>query len=278
MQLTADIPHLPISFFKTQRVSCASATVEKIFSSSGTGGTASKHLVADLDLYEKSFNSGWQHFYPLIEDFCVLALLPSYLERSGSSLIYMAEHFIQSSSDSDSGFYLHDLKALHQKLKEKIKAGQPTLLLGVTFALLDLAELAQLPPNDILVMETGGMKGRRKEMIRSEVHQILKERLGVSRVHSEYGMTELLSQAYSQGGGYFRCPPWMQVSVRETDDPLSVARMGKTGGLNVIDLANMDSCPFIATEDLARLHPDASFEVMGRFDNSDIRGCNLMVV
>ncbi len=274
-----DIPFLPISAFKTHQVVCGEPTKSTEFTSSGTtGARSSRHLVPDLEHYEQSFMKGWQHFFDPIEDYAVLALLPSYLERHGSSLIYMVEHFIKASSDPDSGFYLDQLEELYQLLLQKIAEGKPTLFIGVSFALLDLAERFELPPNKLIIMETGGMKGRRKEMIRSELHAILKKRFGVESVYSEYGMTELLSQAYSKGEGLFACPPWMKVLVRETDDPLSYARPGKTGGLNVIDLANIDSCAFIATEDLARSHPGGIFEVMGRFDNSDIRGCNLMVI
>ena len=239
---------------------------------------SSRHLVSDVRLYEKSCRLGFERLYGNTEDFCVLALLPSYLERSGSSLIYMAQKMIETSNDKDSGFYLDEWEQLREVVMQKIKEGKKTVLLGVSFALLDFAERYQLPDNDMIIMETGGMKGRRREMIREELHQVLMKKLGVNSIHSEYGMTELLSQAYSQRNGRFTTPPWMKVMIRETTDPFANAPFGKTGGINIIDLANIDSCAFIETQDLGRLHADASFEVMGRFDNADIRGCNLMVV
>ena len=278
IQSLAEVPFLPIGFFKNRRVATGSFTEEIIFSSSGTGGTTSKHYLADLDLYRESFTRGFRHFYGDPADYCILALLPSYLERGGSSLVYMCQALIQQSGDTDSGFYLDDFTALYQLLLKKIEAGSPVILLGVTFALLDFAETYELPENQIIIMETGGMKGRRREMIRGEVHKILTRRLGVRQIHSEYGMTELMSQAYSKGEGRFRTPPWMKVMIRDTDDPLSLTATGKTGGVNVVDLANIDSCAFIETQDLGRWHENGEFEIMGRFDNSDIRGCNLMVI
>lgn len=272
------IPFLPISFFKSHAVVCDSLEPEIVFTSSGTGGKPSRHLVADLELYRRSFTNGFAHFYGKAEDYCVLALLPSYMEREGSSLVYMADHLIRSSADADSGFFLDNLSGLHEVLLRKIEAGKKVILLGVSFALLDLAESYTLPANEIIIMETGGMKGRRKELVRSELHEILKERLGVSAVHSEYGMTELLSQAYAHADGRFKTPPWMRILIRETDDPFSQALPGKTGGINVIDLANYQSCSFIETQDLGRWHENGEVEVMGRFDNSDIRGCNLLVI
>ena len=273
------IPFLPISFFKSHKVITGSFDPQKVFSSSGTTGQqTSKHYVGDLALYEKSCRLGFERIYGSVEDYCVLALLPSYLERSGSSLIHMAEKMIEASKDPESSFYLHDLEKLYAVLQDKNKSGKKTLLLGVSFALLDFAETYSLPESDLIVMETGGMKGRRKEMIREELHALLCQGLGVKSIHSEYGMTELMSQAYSRGSGKFTTPPWMKVLVRETDDPFTAAKPGKTGGINVIDLANVDSCAFIETQDLGRIYADASFEVMGRFDNADIRGCNLMVI
>lgn len=273
------IPFLPISFFKSHKVTTGSFDPKKVFSSSGTTGQqVSKHYVEDPELYEKSCRLGFERVYGPVKDYCVLALLPSYLERSGSSLIYMAEKMIEASADPESSFYLHDLEKLYAVLQDKIKSGQKTLLLGVSFALLDFAETYSLPESHLIVMETGGMKGRRKEMIREELHALLCRGLGVKSIHSEYGMTELMSQAYSRGSGKFTTPPWMKVLVRETDDPFTAAKPGKTGGINVIDLANVDSCAFIETQDLGRIYADASFEVMGRFDNADIRGCNLMVI
>lgn len=274
-----DIPFLPIQFFKSQKVTTDLQHTDIIFSSSGTTGTVtSKHFVKDLSIYEKSYRKAFQHFYGNIEDYAVLALLPAYLERKGSSLIYMANDFINRSNNEHSGFYLNDLKHLKEKLDLLESRNQKTLLLGVSFALLDLVETYSLHLKNTIVMETGGMKGRRKEIIRAELHQILSNGLGVQKIHSEYGMTELLSQGYSKGDGIFECPPWMKIITRDTDDPLSLQKPGKTGGINVIDLANINSCSFIATQDLGKVFSDGSFEIIGRFDNSDIRGCNLMAL
>ena len=270
---------MPISFFKTHKVTSTQKEPETIFTSSGTTqSTTSKHFVPDIELYEKSFLKAFELFYGMPKDFCILALLPSYLEREGSSLIYMVNSLIEKSGHPHSGFYLHNLEELHQKLKILESKGAKTLLIGVSFALLDLVE--QFPSNltNTTVMETGGMKGRRKELIREELHQILEKGLGVEHIHSEYGMTELLSQGYSKGNGIFETPPWMKIVTRDTEDPLSIQPNGKTGGVNVIDLANLYSCSFIATQDLGKTHPNGTFEVLGRFDDSDIRGCNLMVL
>ena len=274
-----DIPFLPISFFKTHRVLSTKKTPKTIFESSGTTqSTTSKHYVPHLDLYEESFLKGFTTFYGPIEEYCILALLPSYLEREGSSLIYMVNELISRSGHPHSGFYLNNLEELHQKLRELEQKGTKTLLIGVSFALLDLAEQYPLPLKHTIIMETGGMKGRRKELIREELHAILKKAFDVPKIHSEYGMTELLSQAYSKGDGLFRTPPWMKVLTRDTEDPLGIQTIGKTGGVNVIDLANVYSCSFIATQDLGKTFADGSFEILGRFDSSDIRGCNLMVL
>lgn len=272
------IPFLPISFFKTHKVTCGDYAPTKVFTSSGTGGDTSNHLIDDLSVYEKSFNTAFQKFYGSPSEWCVLALLPSYLEREGSSLIYMAESLIEQSEDEDSNFYLNQLDALKGVLEKKKQEGRKTLLLGVSFALLDFVERHKIDFPELVVMETGGMKGRRKEMIRTDLHDVLRSGFGVLSIHSEYGMTELLSQAYSKGEGRFFCPPWMKIFTRQTDDPFAPAKKGKTGGVNVMDLANIDSCAFIETKDLGRLYEDGSFEIMGRFDNSDIRGCNLMVI
>lgn len=274
-----DIPFLPIEFFKSKTVLSSTDPIQTTFNSSGTTGIlTSKHLVTDLSFYEASFRKAFSHFYGNIEDYAILALLPSYLEREGSSLIYMVEDFIEASNHPDSGFYLHDHDALAKKIIELDKAGQNVLLIGVTYALLDLIERHSFTLNNTIIMETGGMKGKRKELIREELHQILTNGFGVSKIHSEYGMTELLSQAYSLGDGRFECPPWMDILVRDTEDALSYVSTGKTGGLNIIDLANINSCSFIATQDLGKKYSDHSFEVLGRFDHSDIRGCNLLVV
>ena len=274
-----DIPFLPIQFFKSHEVLSSKEIIQQTFTSSGTTGLqTSKHLVIDISLYETSYRKGFSEFYGNIENYCVLALLPSYLEREGSSLIYMVEDLIESSNHHDSGFYLHNYDELIKKLEELDNAGQNVMLIGVTYALLDLVEQHQFDLKNTIIMETGGMKGKRKEMIREELHEILCKGFGVPTIHSEYGMTELLSQAYSLGNGIFECPPWMQILIRDTEDALTLLTEGKNGGINVIDLANINSCSFIATQDLGKKYPNHSFEVLGRFDNSDIRGCNLMVL
>ena len=274
-----DIPFLPIEFFKTKKVITGSFTPQVIFTSSGTTGSeVSKHYVRNMVLYENSYLKAFKQFYGDIEDYCVLALLPSYLEREGSSLIYMANDLILKSKHPDSGFYLDDIDRLQKTMVRLNGSGTKILLLGVSFALLDMAEAYQLNLKNTIIMETGGMKGRKKELIREELHQLLKSGFGVPNIHSEYGMTELLSQAYSQGNGLFLTPKWMKVMTRETEDPLTLQELGKTGGVNVIDLANVHSCSFIATQDLGKVYSDGSFEILGRFDHSDIRGCNLMVL
>lgn len=273
------IPFLPIQFFKSHTVVSNTNVAEETFTSSGTTGmTTSKHLVTDVSLYEESYRKGFSEFYGNIEDYVVLALLPSYLEREGSSLIYMVEDLIQMTNNPESGFYLHNHEELIEKLTRLDNAGQNVILIGVTYALLDLIEKQKFQLQNTIIMETGGMKGQRKEMIREELHEQLCQGFGVTAIHSEYGMTELLSQAYSLGNGVFECPSWMQILVRDTEDALTYVQEGKTGGINVIDLANINSCSFIATQDLGKKNPNNSFEVLGRFDNSDIRGCNLMVL
>lgn len=275
----AEIPFLPIAFFKSKKVVSSNVDAEMVFTSSGTTGqTVSKHHVLDLEIYHQSFSKGFELFYGHISEYCILALLPSYLEREGSSLIYMAEHMIKESKHLDSGFYLYDFDALKDTLQELESQNQKTLLLGVSFALLDFCEAHAMQLKNTIIMETGGMKGRKKELIRDELHQNLKKGFGVEQIHSEYGMTELLSQAYSMGEGKFKCPPWMKVLTRNTEDPLTLQQNEKTGGLNIIDLANKNSCSFIATQDLGRVYQDGVFEVLGRFDNADVRGCNLMVI
>jgi hypothetical protein len=237
----------------------------------------SRHLVTDVTWYEESFRRAFDLFYCDIQDYCVLALLPSYLEREGSSLIYMAEDLVKHSENPGSGFYLYNHGDLYAQLKKQQQSKKPTLLIGVTFALLDFIEQHPIDFPELIVMETGGMKGRRKEMIREELHETLCNGFGVNAIHSEYGMTELLSQAYSNGKGIFNCPPWLRIITRDTNDPMTLLDNDKTGGINVIDLANANSCSFIATQDLGRVYKDGSFEVLGRFDNSDIRGCNLLI-
>ena len=274
-----DIPFLPIQFFKSHAILSSQEPVAITFTSSGTTGmTTSKHLVTDVNFYKQSFRTAFSQFYGSIENYVILALLPSYLEREGSSLIYMVEDLIAKSNHPESGFYLHNYDDLICKLEELETSGQNVLLIGVTYALLDLIEKQSFYLKNTIIMETGGMKGKRKELIREELHQLLCNGFGVSSIHSEYGMTELLSQAYSFGNGLFECPPWMSVLIRDPEDALTYVSEGKTGGINVIDLANINSCSFIATQDLGKKYPNHSFEVLGRFDASDIRGCNLMVV
>lgn len=276
-QLT-DIPFLPIEFFKSEAVYCGNERPTTVFTSSGTTGSqTSRHYVKDLAVYQQSFRQGFADFYGNIEEYTVLALLPSYLERTGSSLITMVADLIERSGSADSGFYLNEYNLLAKKLTALDRSGRKVLLIGVSFALLDLVETHRFQLKNTIVMETGGMKGRRKELIREELHAILCEGFGVEHIHSEYGMTELLSQAYSAGSGLYESVRWLKVLIRDTNDALSYQRPLKTGGINLIDLANIYSCSFIATQDLGRLHPDGKFEVLGRFDNADIRGCNLLI-
>jgi phenylacetate-coenzyme A ligase PaaK-like adenylate-forming protein len=273
------IPFLPIQFFKTREVLSSVEEIDEIFTSSGTTGSiTSKHFVTDINLYKESYLKGFVHFYGNIEEYAVLALLPNYLERNGSSLVFMVDDLIAKSKNSESGFYLNNIDELAKKLIYLEEKGQKILLIGVSFALLDLIEKHQFNLKNTIVMETGGMKGRRKELIRNELHQLLQKGFGVDEVHSEYGMTELLSQAYSKGSGVFETPPWMKILARDTEDALTILPSGKAGGINVIDLANYNSCSFIATQDLGKVHENETFEIIGRFDNSDIRGCNLMAL
>lgn len=270
------VPFMPVELFKHHRIVAGEGKPELLFESSGTTGMLpSRHEVLHREMYETSFRNCFQRFYGNPTEYRILALLPNYLERSGSSLVYMAEHLIRASGHPDSGFYLYDLRALRRKLQEP--TDRKTLLLGVSFALLDLAEAGAMELGNTIVMETGGMKGRRKELTRTELHEKLCEGLGVTHIHSEYGMTELLSQAYASRDGFFSCPPWMALRIRDMNDPLSTAEPGSTGGVNVIDLANLYSCSFLATSDLGRQRSDGSVEILGRFDFSDLRGCNLMV-
>ncbi|HYX05482.1 MAG TPA: acyltransferase [Bacteroidales bacterium] len=279
IRTVSEIPFLPVEFFKSHKVISSKEKADLMFSSSSTTGMQpSKHYVVDPGWYESSFMSGFKLFYGNPEEMCVLALLPSYLEREGSSLIYMMNHLIRESKHPFSGFYLHNTDELIEKLRELEEKKQKTLLMGVSFALLDLAEQYQLQLQHTIVMETGGMKGQRKEITRGALHGFLCKRLGVSEIHSEYGMTELLSQAYSGGHGRYRTPPWMRILIRDLYDPFSLVEKNRTGGVNIIDLANVWSCAFIETKDLGLLHQDGSFEISGRFDHSDTRGCNLLVV
>ncbi len=273
-----DIPFLPIEFFKSKEIISGSKNIEITFTSSGTSGKAtSRHHVSDLDIYKKSFDTAFRKFYGQPGDYTILALLPSYLERKGSSLIFMIDSLIQQSGKANSGFYLHNLDELADKLRELDAAGEKIILIGVSFALLDLIEKHKFSLANTIVIETGGMKGRRKEMIREELHTKLRKGFGLNHIHSEYGMTELLSQAYSYGSGVFECPPWMEILIRDPEDALSLQPENKTGGINVIDLANINSCSFIATQDLGKIK-NKKVEILGRFDNSDVRGCNLLVL
>lgn len=271
-----EIPFLPINFFKTHRVTTGSFREEAIFESSGTTqAVTSRHFVKDLSLYAKSFNKAFRFFYGDPSNWCIIGLLPSYLERTNSSLVAMVDSLINASGQEHSGFYLYEHESLDRVLRSLEKQGQQTLLIGVTFALLDFAAYSQFPFNSTIVMETGGMKGRKEELTRKEIHALLAEAFTVGSIHSEYGMTELLSQAYSSGDGIFKSPGWMKILVREEDDPLKIKTKGR-GLINVIDLANIYSCAFIATDDIGLVHTDGSFEVLGRRDHSDLRGCSLM--
>lgn len=273
----AQIPFLPIQFFKTARVTSTAFEPETVFESSGTTQTVnSRHYVKKLNLYRQSFLKAWELFYGPVQEWCVIALLPAYLERQHSSLVLMADELIKLSGCADSGFYLYEHEKLAQVLQQLEQRKQKTVLIGVTFALLDFAEKYPMPLQHTIIMETGGMKGRRKEMTREEVHAVLTAAFQQPAIHSEYGMTELLSQAYSAGNGLFACPPWMKVLVRQDDDPLDVRLYGN-GIINIIDLANLYSCSFIATDDIGMVTPAGNFEVQGRVDTSDIRGCNLLV-
>lgn len=273
-----EIPFLPILFFKSHEVMTGGFEPAGVFESSGTtGSTPSRHFVRDLGLYEASFGKAFELFYGNPSKYCVIGLLPSYLERGHSSLVYMVNRLIQLSPHPRSGFYLDDAKGLALLLEELESEGQATLLIGVTFALLDFAAEYPLPLRHTILMETGGMKGRRKEMIREEVHRCLMDAFGLPAIHSEYGMTELLSQAYSKSGGLFQCPPWMKIMARDEEDPFQVTASG-AGALNIIDLANIHSCSFIATDDAGKVNPDGTFSVLGRMDGSDLRGCSLLTM
>jgi phenylacetate-coenzyme A ligase PaaK-like adenylate-forming protein len=279
LQTPFDIPFLPVEFFRNHKIISGDRQVEITFESSGTTGvTPGKHFVTDLSLYHESFLKSFRFFYGEPEEFFIAALLPSYTEREGSSLVYMMDNLIKKSRNLLSGFYKDNLEELILAIKKAKEENCKGLLLGVSFALLDLAEKISSDLSGVIVMETGGMKGRRKEITRPELHAILKEKFNVPSIHSEYGMTELLSQAYSKGDGIFYCPPWMKIIIRDPQDPLTLySEPGLTGGINIIDLANINSCSFVATGDLGKLREDGGFEVLGRIDNSDIRGCNLLI-
>ena len=272
-----EIPFLPISFFKTEQIICQGRAVEEVFLSSGTTGDQSKHLVSEISLYRESYLKAFELFYGDITQYCILSLLPNYREREGSSLIYMVDDLISKSKHEQSGFYLNDYESLSMRLQKLEKEGQKTILFGVSYALLDLAEQFPQKLEHTLIIETGGTKGKRKEMLKEELHQNLKAAFSLDVIHSEYGMSELLSQSYSNGEGIFKSPPWKKVLIRDTNDPLTIIGDNKTGGINIIDLANIYSCPFIATQDLGKTFDDGTFTVLGRFDNSDLRGCNLLL-
>ena len=277
------IPFLPIDFFKTHTVATTTFSPEVVFESSGTTQTInSKHLVKDIGLYQKSFNKTFQIFYGDVKNYCILGLLPSYLERNNSSLVMMADQLIQQSGHPQSGFYLNNYQQLKNTIEQLEQQQQPTLLIGVTFALLDFAEQFPMPLFYTSIMETGGMKGRKREMTRQQVQAILQQAFQLQQIQSEYGMTELLSQAYSKGNGIFNTPPWMKILIREEDDPFAIySNMDGnilSGAVNIIDLANLYSCSFLATDDAGKLYADGSFEILGRLDNSDIRGCSLLTL
>ncbi len=274
-----EIPFLPISFFKNHRIVLENSKIEETFTSSGTGlGGQSKHYVSDIEIYRDSFNKSFMYFYGKAENYCFLALLPSYLEREGSSLVFMVDEFIKKSKYANSGFFINNHQSLNEQLAYTAKNNIPTILIGVSFGFLDYSEEMKIlnHPN-LIVMETGGMKGRKKEITREELHNEINKAFNVKAIHSEYGMTELLSQAYSKGEGRFNTPPWMKILIRKQDDPFSYATTSEIGGINVIDLANLNSCAFVQTDDLGKVNKDGSFEIIGRFDNSEIRGCNLMI-
>lgn len=273
------IPFLPIEFFKSKQVICGNIQSDSVcFTSSGTTGqSTSKHYINSISLYEDSFSNGFKHFYGNIKEYCVLALLPSYLERGGSSLVYMANQLIKDSGHNLSGFHLNNLDDLVNTISELKKRNQKTILLGVSYALLDLADKNITLPENFIVMETGGMKGKREELTKEELHNTLKNKFKTHRIHSEYGMTELLSQSYSSSNGIFKSVPWKRVLIRDISDPFHYVLEGKTGGVNIIDLANLYSCSFIETKDLGKHYADHSFEIVGRFDVSDLRGCNLLI-
>lgn len=278
----SSIPFLPISFFRSHKVACGEFEPEVVFESSGTTqSNTSRHFVKKWNLYEESFTKGFAAFYGDISNFCILGLLPGYLERNNSSLVAMVDSMIKKSGNPNSGFYLHDFDKLYRTIVHNELRGQPTLLIGVTYALLDFAAKFQMKLKHTFIMETGGMKGKRKEITRNEVHNFICEKLGVQVVHSEYGMTELLSQAYSKGNGIFKTPSWMRIMIRDVNDPLTSLFAGEKpvfGLINVIDLANLYGCCFIATDDIGRLYGNESFEVLGRSDTSMVRGCNLLVI
>jgi phenylacetate-coenzyme A ligase PaaK-like adenylate-forming protein len=274
---TFEIPFLPISFFKSEQIICQGKGIEAVFLSSGTTGEKSKHLVSDISIYKESYLKTFELFYGDISQYCILSLLPNYRQQEGSSLIYMIDDLIVKSKNKDSRSYSESYEILSIKLEQLEKEGQKTILFGVSYALLDLAELFPQKLKNTVIIETGGTKGNRGEIIKEELHKKLKAAFSLDNIHSEYGMSELLSQSYSSGNGIFKSPNWKKVLIRDINDPLSVIGDNKTGGINIIDLANIYSCPFIATQDLGKTSEDGTFKILGRFDNSDLRGCNLLI-
>ncbi|MGI9526909.1 MAG: acyl transferase [Weeksellaceae bacterium] len=279
IQEVMEIPFMPISFFKEFKIVSTEEPTSKIFTSSGTTGSIpSKHYVADIALYHRQLDASFKHFYGDFQDYVVFPLLPAYAERSGSSLIDMVDYWMTKTGQENKNYYLYNHKQLAQDLLEAKLGNKKVILIGVSFALIDFAENFPMDLEGVTIIETGGMKGRKKEITRQELHKILSQAFQVEHIQSEYGMTELLSQAYAQNNGLFQTPPWMQILLRDPEDPFSYVPQGKSGGINVIDFANVNSCAFIATDDLGRYHADNQLEILGRFDNSDVRGCNLMVL
>lgn len=273
-----EIPFLPISFFKSEEIICQERALEEIFLSSGTTGRQSKHLISDITLYQKSYITSFELFYGDIEQYCILSLLPNYRQREGSSLIYMVDDLIKKSKHEKSGFYLNNYQNLSKTLKILDHNCQKTILFGVSNALLKLAEQFPQKLKNITIIETGGAKGEKKELLKEELHERLKSAFCLEKIHSEYGMTEILSQSYSKGDGFFKSPSWKKIIIRDPNDPLTIIGNNKIGGINIIDLANIYSCPFIATEDLGKNFEDKTFKILGRFDNADVRGCNLLTI
>ena len=277
VQEILEIPFLPISFFKTHKI-LSSKKIEKIFFSSGTTNKIiSKHFVSDLNLYEKSFLTNFQENFGDPRDYTIIGLLPNYLENKSSSLIYMVKRLINKSNCEESGFYLNEYDLLIKKILRLENLSKKIILIGVSYALLDLIETKKINLKNTIVLETGGMKGTRKEMVKEEFHEVLKSGFGIKNIQSEYGMTELLSQAYSKGDGIFECPNWMKVIIRDINDAQNMEFNKKTGGINIIDLANLYSCSFIATDDLGKMVGESNFQILGRIDNSDLRGCNQLI-
>lgn len=272
-----EIPFLPIEFFKTKSITCKGRDVQKTFLSSGTTGKQSKHFVSDLSIYKTSFLKSFELFYGNISDYCILSLLPNYRERKGSSLVWMIDELISQSQHKNSGFFLNDYTKLNNVLIQNEKERKKTILFGVTYALIEFAQQFPQKLENTIIIETGGSKGEKKEYLKEELHQILKKAFQLTCIHSEYGMTELLSQSYSKCDGIFNSPPWKKIIIRDLNDPLNIIGDNTIGGINIIDLANIYSCPFIASQDLGKVFKNNTFTISGRFDNADLRGCNLLL-